>query len=206
MLEEVNRKLNVDSFKNGGGKAVGYFCEKTKDFFADAKKYFWGEDLSEKCFVWLQGESDAYMTKQEYMAFLEVLFERVKKLGITKFFIIRVGYWADDRISQIMLAQEEFCQTTCNAYMLTRACSNMPFFEQDESSWFIRHPGERYQKCRDSFYGFDNWHINEKGFKVIAKQATKNLFRVLRENQSPNLEKENVKALYKTGEIINERT
>ena len=48
---------------------------------------------------------------------------------------------------------------------------------------------------RDSFFGFDNNHINEKGFFVIAEHAVKNLSRVLIQNEEPILEEENVRLL-----------
>ena len=44
--------------------------------------------------------------------------------------------------------------------------------------------------CRDSFYGFSNWHINEKGFSIVAKKMAFNTYRVLKENLPPVLEEE----------------
>ena len=49
--------------------------------------------------------------------------------------------------------------------------------------------GEEFDCCRDSFYGFANDHINEKGFKVIAKYAVPNIVRIL-ENKKPVLEED----------------
>jgi len=47
----------------------------------------------------------------------------------------------------------------------------------------------------DSFFGFDNNHINEKGFSVIASHAVENLSRVLTQGLPPVLEEENIKTL-----------
>ena len=94
-----------------------------------------------------------------------------------------------------MRAQERFTEKHPDAYMLTRAASFITHPEQDEKEWFVSLPDEEYRDCRDSFYGYQNHHINEKGFTVIARHAVKNLYRVLIENKEVLLEEELIKAL-----------
>lgn len=64
-----------------------------------------------------------------------------------------------------------------------------------KSKRFVSPPSSEFSLCRDSFYGFTNQHVNEKGFKVIAKYAVPNLIRVLFENKEPVLEEELISAL-----------
>ena len=66
---------------------------------------------------------------------------------------------------------------------------------QNDEEWFVTAPDDEYKHCRDSFCGYPNHHINEKGFSVIASHAVKNLYRVLIEKKSPILEDENVRTL-----------
>ena len=94
-----------------------------------------------------------------------------------------------------MQAQEDFTAKHPDAYMLTRAASFFPYARRDESEWFISEPCEEYKNCRDSFCGYKNQHINEKGFSVISAHAVKNLYRVLVENREPLLEEENIRIL-----------
>ena len=89
-----------------------------------------------------------------------------------------------------MKAQEEFCLETEDAYMLTRVCSFIPYNGQDLVKWYADDIVDNYADCRDSFYGFVNDHVNEKGFKLIAKSAIENLKRVLIDKTSTVLEEE----------------
>jgi len=82
-----------------------------------------------------------------------------------------------------------------DTYMLTRAASYFAYAGRDEDDWFISSPEEEYKFCRDSFYGYENQHINEKGFSVIAKHAVKNLYRILIDGKEPLLEAENIRLL-----------
>jgi hypothetical protein len=91
-----------------------------------------------------------------------------------------------------MKAQENFVAKHGDAFMLTRAASYFTFPGQEEEGWFVTPPSEEYRNCRDSWFGFKNDHINEKGFKVIAEHSVKNLYRVLREGKEPILEEENI--------------
>ena len=184
---------NIEHYLSGG--AANYFAEKVTDFFSDCKIRFPEDDISEKVLFWLQGESNASESCETYKRSLTLLCDNAKKLGFTKFCIIRVGYWGNDGIAEVMRAQEEFCKETEDAYMLTRVCSYFEFKGQDTTDWFVSPPPSEFSLCRDSFYGFTNQHINEKGFKVITKYALPNLIRILFENKEPVLEEELISAL-----------
>lgn len=174
------------------GAAAKYFDEKVLDFFNDSNIRFEQEDTNEKILVWLQGEADSQMGYHKYFNCLDELWKKCKKIGFTKFFIIRVGYWGDDRILEIMKAQEDFCKNNDDVYILTRVCSYLKFYGSDLHIYNCNIPNE-FMECRDSFYGFNNQHINEKGFKTIAKYAVPNIIRVLLHNENPILEKEKIK-------------
>ncbi|MBR0190385.1 MAG: hypothetical protein IJQ23_08395, partial [Clostridia bacterium] len=76
--------------------------------------------------------------------------------------------------------------------IVTRACSMMPYYNTDEKEYYITSTEEEYKNCRDSFLGFNNQHINEKGFLLIAKRMAQNIDRLL-QNKNIVLEDENVK-------------
>ena len=171
-----------------GGDAADYFEEKTDDFFTDCAERFKGDDMDDKILVWLQGETDRVLGYQNYLEKLELLWQKCQRLGFNKFLIVRVGFWGDDSITEIMRAQEDFCQKTANAYIITRVCSFMKV-PQYRGAIYKYGIGEEFDCCRDSFYGFANDHINEKGFKVIAKYAVPNIVRIL-ENKKPVLEED----------------
>lgn len=196
MREEYVRRIeNANISIDGSDGAADYFFEKCKHFFADAQTAFSEDSLENKCIFWLQGESDARDSVIEYETKLDILWEELKKIGFTHFFCIRVDYFGCDGISNVMKAQERFGAKHPDAYMLTRAASYFTHPLQNEGEWFVSEPLEIYRNCRDSFYGYNNHHINEKGFLVIAKRATENLYRVLIENKQPLLEDELVRAL-----------
>ncbi|MBO5480266.1 MAG: hypothetical protein J6A63_03655 [Clostridia bacterium] len=201
MIARLNEKIKDYNQKSGenlplqevGKNAAGageYFAQKVKDFFEDAAARFVGESLKTKCFFWLQGEGDAWRPKALYKLYLETLWETLKTLGFTHFFCMRVDYWGDDRIVQIMKAQEEFCAETADAYMLTRVCSYMPMPNQDLVKWYGEEDVTPFLECRDSYFGFGNHHINEKGFKTIANAAVNNMKKILLDHVSPQLEDE----------------
>ena len=177
------------------GEAAAYFDEKVTDFFADCVARFSEDDVGDKVLVWLQGSNDAVGGYDAYRKRLDVLWARAKKLGFTHFFMIRVCYWGDDRIAEIMQAQEDFCSVHPDAHMLTRICSYMVYVGQDVDYWYITPPTEELLFCRDSFYGFYNQHINEKGYQVIAKYAVPNAIRIIFESKSSCLEQELLKPL-----------
>ncbi len=176
------------------GSAEKYFYEKTRDFFDDCEKRFKDDDMSERCFVWLQGESDKSNGTEYYLDALRELWKRLKKFGFTKFLMIRVPYWSEPCIADIMRAQELFCTENDDTYMLTRVCSFVPWGGLDTKEWQIGEPGEEFSLCRDCFYGFTNQHINDKGFRLVASYAVPNVIRIF-EGKEPILENERVKAL-----------
>jgi len=203
MAEEYNRRVceaglpyimrTVDDMSRG---AAAYFARKAADFFRDSENVFPMEDTSQRCLFWLQGEGDVSMEAEEYRLLMEVLWDRAKQIGFTHFFCVRVGYFGSDGIVRVMKAQEDFCTRTKDAYMLTRCGSFFPFVGQEEG-WFMEPPEEEYRLCRDSWYGFENQHINEKGFQLIAKRGAANMERVLIEGLQPVLEAENVREMMK---------
>ena len=175
--------------------APEYFFEKCKDFFADAEAHFAADELSNRCFFWLQGESDTKRSSAEYEIKLGIIWDRLKEIGFTHFFCIRIDYFGADNIYRVMQAQEDFVSHCQDAYMLTRIASYFTHPLQNENEWFLSPPAEECRNCRDSFFGFQNQHVNEKGFFVIATHAVKNLYRVLGQGAEPLLEKENVRLL-----------
>ena len=207
MTEEYSHRIKKYNKENGTNYksdiptshrmegASEYFFNKCRDFFFDSEIHFAGDDISNKCFFWLQGESDVQNAEIEYKIKMEILWESIKPLGFTHFFCIRVDYFGSCGIHRVMKAQENFVAEHSDTYMLTRAASYFTYPGQNEDKWFISPPDEEYRNCRDSFYGYNNQHINEKGFSVIASHASKNLYRVLIKNEEPLLETENIKAL-----------
>lgn len=205
MVEEYARRITAYNQANGTEYlptlptrmegAANYFFEKCRDFFLDAEASFSDDDLNDRCFFWLQGESDANDSVLEYETKLELLWNELKSAGFTHFFCIRVDFFGKDTIYHVMKAQESFVSKHSDAYMLTRAASYLPYAGQNEAEWFLTPPTEEYGNCRDSFFGYANQHINEKGFALIAKHAAENLVRVLMEGKEPLLEEENIKAL-----------
>lgn len=190
LIEEYN-KMHKDKLPEQmvGKNSADYFFEKVNDFLLDSQKKFPNDDLSERCFFWLQGETDSCFSKALYKLYLKAFWEELKKVGFTKFFCIRVGYWFEDSIVNIMQAQEEFCEENQDAYMLTRKMSFIPMICQDRKKWY-QEETEDLLDCRDSFFGFENHHINEKGFRVVAEAALPNLKRVLIEGLDVRLEQE----------------
>lgn len=172
------------------GESAEYFEEKVRDFFADSESRFADDDTSDRVLLWLQGESDASRGYDYYKGALGELWEKAKSLGINKFFIVRVGYWGNALISDVMRAQEDFARECEGVYMLTRVESFLSVRGGAPDGWFKETPPSEFDMCRDSFYGFENDHVNEKGFSAIAKYAVPNLVRVIYEGKEPILEEE----------------
>ena len=199
-LARYNREHNTDfdstvPAKNRMQGAPESCLEKCRDFFADAEQRFAGDDLSNRCFFWLQGESDTKKSAVEYEIKLSVIWDALKEIGFTHFFCIRIDYFGAENIYRVMQAQENFVSHHADAYMLTRVASYITHPEQNDAEWFVDLPTDEVKNCRDSFYGFTNQHINEKGFSVIAAHGVKNLHRVLVLGEEPILEAENVRLL-----------
>ena len=199
-ITEYNQVHGTDyntelSSRNTTSGAADYFFKKCKDFFQDAKQKFSNDTLPTKCLFWLQGESDARSSSIEYEIKLDIFWEKLKTLGFTHFFCIRVDYFGLEGIDNIMRAQENFVSKHADAYMLTRVASYFTYIGQNNEERFVVPPLEIHKNCRDSFYGYNNNHINEKGFSVIATSAINNLYRILIEGKEPLLEKENIRTL-----------
>ena len=200
MLEEYRVRMQAynaahsTSFTEVFGKraqrgAGEYFAQKVADFFAEAPARFPDEDLSERILVWIQGESDADMATEEYLLLLEILWEHAKALGMTRFFMLRVDFWDTPAIRAVMRAQEAFCEQRADCYMMTRFLSYIIYPKGYPRELYVRLP-EEYRNCRDTAYGFNNPHVNERGFSIAAARVADNMVRVLREDREPLLEDE----------------
>ncbi len=202
MIDEYNRRASEHNKKNNNTLpfinekkamwlgASAYFDRKVKDFFADAKERFAGDDMTNKVFVWCQGESNSILSKDNYKIRMEILWEHAQELGFTHFFCVRVGNWrVSGDICCVMKAQEEFCAENKNCHIITRAMSFMLNPGVDTDDWFAENPEDEYRDCRDSCFGFGNSHINEKGFALIAERMADNTLRVF-DGKKPILEKE----------------
>lgn len=174
------------------GAAADYFDKKVTDFFEDCELAFDEDDTSERVLFWMQGENDGTKGYEYYKSSLNTLWIKAKALGFTKFFIIRAGYWGEEEIVDVMRAQEDFCRECKDAFLLTRVGSYFEYVGQKSDEWFKNNTPMNFSYCRDSFYGFPNQHINEKGFKIIAQHAVPNIVRVLFEGKEPVLEEENI--------------
>lgn len=174
--------------------SASYFKEKIKDFFGDAEKEYVEDDLSFRPLFWLQGENDFDMTVNEYKDYLTKLWKDVKELGVTHFLIIRTGYWENRRTEVVMKAEEEFAKENKNCYIITRLSSYIPLCFVDKSDSYIDNPEIDLSFCRDSFYGYQNEHYNEKAFIILASICALNTDRIAK-GQEPILEKELVKEL-----------
>ena len=166
-----------------------------RDFFSDAEEFFAGDDTSLRVLLWHQGESDGGRSASAYLADLTELRKKALALGFTHICILRVGIWGDPAIADIIRAQEEFCRIYPDCHMLTRVASYIPWAGMDNTDWLASPIAEECQNCRDSFFGFGNQHINDKGFRTLAAHAAPNLIRLLWEGKEPILEEEKVLAL-----------
>lgn len=198
----ITRHLQLSSVKQYDGEGnFKAFAEKCAGFFKTAEKHFGSQALGEKVFVWNQGESDSDNSTAEYKLKLQILWNALKKLGFTKFFMLRVGFfgdWSEKTAPNVMRAQEQFCLEQNNAFMLTRDFSFMPdTWMNDEilNECYISRPPEQYFNCRDTYFGYNNMHLNENAFTLAAKTAAKNAYRVLVEKKQPYLPVELVREL-----------
>lgn len=211
MLQEFHEKtatagitehLQLSSAEEYDGEgSFNAFAEKCIVFFKTAEKQFGAQELGEKVFVWHQGESDSDNSTAEYKLKLEILWNALKKLGFTKFFMLRVGFfgdWSEQTAPNVMRAQEQFCQEQDDAFMLTRDFSFMPDTWMNEDvlkRCYISCPPEQYFGCRDTYFEDNNMHLNENAFALAAKTAAKNAYGILFEEKQPDLPVELVRAL-----------
>ena len=156
--------------------------------------------ISNKCFVWLQGESDAGRSSIEYKLKMEVLWDHLQDLGFTHFFMLRVGYWGNTAIRNVIQAQEDFCAENENCHIVTRAPSLIPYPGATTENWWINEPSAEYDNCRDSYIvsGNINHHFNEKAFQLFAERSAENIHRILYLGLDPILEEENIRGITTT--------
>jgi len=152
--------------------------------------------INNKCFVWLQGESDG-SSYIEYKLKMQVLWEHLQTLGFTHFFVLRVGYWGSTGILDIIKAQEDFCAENENCYIVTRAPSLIPHPSATTDNWWIIEPDAEYADCRDSYTvaGSGNHHFNEKAMQIFAERSADNIHRILYQGLDPILENENIQGM-----------
>lgn len=150
-----------------GSERYQLLIQKVKKGIEKVKQNY---ELGKVYFVWLQGESDALQKNSEegYLNALVNLKNAIKKdVGIDKFGIIRVGYFAeyahwvkDAGIKEdeaIMRAQERAVKEDKDFVMLTRICSKLSL----------------KKKCLNpKEYGP---HYNNKALSLIGKKAGKTL-------------------------------
>lgn len=182
----------AESDLTGAGDA---FDAKYNAMLEDYAEWAPDKTIKNKCFVWLQGESDTHVYI-EYKLKLQVLWQHLQELGFTHFFILRVGFWGSTAIINEIKAQTDFCDENENCYIVTRAPSLIPHPSATTSNWWIKEPDEEYADCRDSYLAStSNHHFNEKAHKIFAKRTADNINRVLYEGLEPILEPENLKLL-----------
>ena len=180
--------------ENEGSSEV--FKGKCIAFFDDANKFYGEDNIGKKTLIWLQGESNYADSVNKYLDKLNKLKDYADEIGFDKIMIIRVGYWFRKECSNIMKAQEIFCQQQENCYIITRAISLMPdnYIDCDNYfDWYTKMPEEKFRYCRDSVFGYENSHINEAGFMIAAETAAKNAYLILKENKPPLLEEDLVR-------------
>lgn len=197
MLDEYNQfaKMHAYPTLSGTGDSEEVYQRKCCAFFRDAEAAYGNAPLGKRILVWNQGESDSGNSCEEYKKKLSLLWKEGKKIGFDLLMILRVSYWFTHDTCYIMQAQEEFCSENPDAFIITRSFSMMPdphFMEQPEA-FYTKEPPAQYHFCRDSYYGYDNSHINEKGFMLAAKAAAENAHRILKKQEHPILEQDLVR-------------
>ena len=204
-MEEYNRLISeynsanstsyatlTSSDLSGAGDA---FDAKYKSMLRDYAEFAPDKVIANKCFVWLQGESDVHVYAQ-YKLRLQALWTHLQSLGFTHFFILRVGFWGSTSIINEIKAQTDFCAENENCYIVTKAPSLIPHPSANTSNWWISEPSSEYSDCRDSYLAnTSNHHFNEKAHKIFARRSADNINRILHLGFPPILEDENIKGL-----------
>ena len=188
----------------GAGDA---FDEKYKSMLEDYAACSPSGSINNKCFVWLQGEGDggSYI---EYKLKMQVLWEHLQTLGFTHFFVLRVGYWGNTGILNIIKAQEDFCAENEGCHIVTRAPSLIPYPGATTENWWISEPDAEYADCRDSYVvsGSGNHHFNEKAMQIFAERSAANIHRILYLGLDPVLEEENIRGMQEEEELPEDAT
>jgi lysophospholipase L1-like esterase len=204
-MEEYNRLISdyntanstsyatlTSSDLSGAGDA---FDAKYKAMLRDYAEFAPDKTIANKCFVWLQGESDVHVYAQ-YKLRLQALWAHLQSLGFTHFFILRVGFWGSTSVINEIKAQTDFCAENENCYIVTKAPSLIPHPSANTTNWWISEPSSEYADCRDSYLAnTTNHHFNEKAHKIFARRSAENINRILHLGLPPVLEEENIKGL-----------
>ena len=204
-MEEYNRLITAYNSANstsyatltssnlsGAGDA---FDAKFKAMLKDYADFAPDKTIANKCFVWLQGESDVHVYAQ-YKLRLQALWSHLQSLGFTHFFILRVGFWGSTSVINEIKAQTDFCEENENCYIITKAPSLIPHPSATTDNWWINEPSEEYADCRDSYLAStSNHHFNEKAHKMFARRSADNINRILYLGLPPILEEENIKGI-----------
>ena len=204
-MEEYNRLISdyntanstsyaalTSSDLSGAGDA---FDAKYKAMLRDYAEFAPDKTIANKCFVWLQGESDVHVYAQ-YKLRLQALWTHLQSIGFTHFFILRVGFWGSTSVIHEIKAQTDFCAENENCYIVTKAPSLIPHPSANTTNWWISEPSSEYADCRDSYLAnTSNHHFNEKAHKIFARRSAENINRILHLGLPPVLEEENIKGL-----------
>ena len=186
--------LSADDLSGAGDAFDDKYSAMIEDYLASVPD----ATIKNRCFVWLQGESDG-SNYIEYKLKLQVLWEHLQELGFTHFFVLRVGYWGNTGILNVIKAQEDFCTENSNCYIVTRAPSLIPHPGATMENWWISEPDAEYDDCRDSYVvsTSNNHHFNEKAMRIFAERSAENIHRILYQGLDPVLEEENIRGLMK---------
>ena len=205
MMNEYNELITAYNTENGKSHSTlttadltgagDAFDAKYNAMLEDYATFDPGKTIKNKGFFWLQGESDTHVYI-EYKLKMQVLWNHLKSLGFTHFFVLRVGWWGGSAIINEIKAQTDFCAENENCYIVTRAPSLIPHPTATTSNWWIKEPSEEYADCRDSYLAStSNHHFNEKAHKIFGKRAADNVDRILHQGLEPILEEENIKQM-----------
>lgn len=211
-MEEYNKLIteyntaNGKSYKTltssdltGGGDA---FDAKYQAMLKDYAELEPDNTIVNKCFFWLQGESDTHVWA-EYRYKLQALWKHLQSIGFTHFFILRVGFWGGTSLINEIKAQTDFCNDNENCYIITKAPSLIPHPGATTKNWWVNEPSPEYDNCRDSYIAStSNHHFNEKAHKIFAQRCADNAHRILHLGLDPILEEENIREMVGYGAFL----
>lgn len=189
----------TESDLTGGGDA---FDAKYHAMIRDYAELEPDNTIVNKCFFWLQGESDTHQWA-EYRYKLQALWKHLQSIGFTHFFILRVGFWGATSLINEIKAQTDFCNDNENCYIITKAPSLIPHPSATTKNWWVNEPSPEYNNCRDSYIAnTSNHHFNEKAHKIFAQRCADNAHRILQLGLDPILEEENIKEMVGYGTFL----
>ncbi len=107
--------------------------------------------------VWYQGESDAMqsISPSTYMSRMKKIYKRMKKVGVEKIFMIRIGHDVGNPNlnSTIMEAQSKLCKKNKNFVLVSKKAAS-----------YVNAPGQYYS---------DTIHLNQKALNAVGYEAGK---------------------------------